>query len=450
MIILNLYVLFTVSLLLGLIRCPYARAAASSTSITQVPDLKKAKDSRQGFSFRFFSTQYTQYEAQYLYDQQSQSSAQKVQLLFGGFNTPHFNYLALPEAYYESQVSFVDYSLGRKRSVTNKLDDIFHLGILNPYFSMDYINYVPEGQVGLHTNIGNETLKLGVNYYPIFIPNQSPMIKEKDGRLISPTPWGPRPPESFVYNGEASPIRYAIDDYNLGDIVQHDGYGLSLSTGSDWQNWQIRVSYSDSPINEIVLSRLVITDMNLNSDVTIYPVVRTSEKIASDISWQQNNVTYSLSYLADRPRNTTEAERSVQGLEPLTAYGGGIQVEFSPTFNAGVNYAQFNGGEIIDRREDGSASPFTIYNSRLLYFEPLAFNASYQASRFLFHANWIYDRVQSGSLFSFKTQYSPWRRMRFGLGFDVLGVSKEQPSKKYFLSEHAADDRLTGEMQYAF
>lgn len=465
---LNKVILFSFILTLGLLDISSAASGLpAGYSTLNLPALNYLeKPSSQTLSIKLFSAAYSQAEAQYLFENHQDLKNQKAQVIIGVFDRPGFSYIAVPELYYGHGLSWKDnlftttLAVGRKKTLENKLDDQFHLGLVNPYFSNDLINYTHEGLTGIHTQLGSSYFKLGLNYHPLFIPNQGPAIKEKEGRLIGATPWILRTPEKFVYNGQETQIHYSIDDSHLEDIVNHDGYSTSLTLGElEKLHWQINLSYANTPMNEVVLSRSALADLNLNSVVKVYPVVRYSEKIGTDITFKNDNLSYFISYLVDRPKNKLEPDRAVQVFEPIQGYGAGLQWDLSSFLQRYMvleaYYGYFTGGEIRDLNSDGSDNYFTITKRRLLYQEPLNIRFEFETFPFtqrptLLSFNWIYDRAQNGSILSFKLQHQPLSRFYLSLGFDVLGVADESASTDYFLTQHSADDRLTGGLEYVF
>jgi hypothetical protein len=412
----------------------------------------------------------TNFEAEYLLNSTNGMASKKVHFIFGLYPAAATNYMAAPELYYSRIKTLNDYNaqaeytIGRRQTVKNKLDDIFNLGLVNPYFSQDRINYTAQGLTGFHSKTGNEYFTVGANFYPIFIPNQGPATIEKNGKLIGVNRWAQSTPQTFTYNNKKNNIDYSIDNYNLYKLMNHPGYSLTLQTGDlEKTKTELSVTYSDSPINDIVISRTVIADLNLNGAVEIFPVVRYSQKITSDFKLKQNNTTFFASYLIDTPHNKLENDdHAVQVMEPIYGYGTGVQVDMSDFvhrgLNIGLNYGKFYGGEIKDTNSNGEANTFSLSNNRLLYQN--VFKASVDLEGFqmfsnsvFFNMNWIYDSVQNGSLLSLSAHHEPLTNLNVSVGVDLIGVvddNETEDSQKSFLSRHSADDRITGALQYAF
>ncbi|MBC7754449.1 MAG: hypothetical protein H7Z71_09445 [Moraxellaceae bacterium] len=76
-----------------------------------------------------------------------------------------------------------------------------------------------------------------------------------------------------------------------------------------------------------------------------------------------------------------------------------------------------------------------------------------RSSPVYFKANWIYDTQQNGSLLSLSARHSPLPQLNLSLGIDLIGVvdeTKLPDRKRSFLSQHSADDRMTGALTYVF
>jgi hypothetical protein len=468
--------------------CP-ATASAQGTSSTTLTQEKPMTNEPQGFSLKMYYSGYntnsavsekindgttadsnTSFEAQYQLHVTEAASSKKVHFIFGLYPEESSSYIAVPELYYSKVISLKSYksdaefTMGRRQTVKNKLDDIFNLGVVNPYFSQDLINYTAQGLTGLHSKAGNEYFTLGANFYPIFIPNQGPANIEKNGKLVGVNRWAQSTPQTFIYNNKENNIDYSIADYNLYDLMSHSGYSLTLQTGDLAKtNTEFNITYSDTPINDIVISRTIIADLNLNGSVEIFPVIRYSKKVSSDFKFKKHNTTFFASYLMDKPENKLEGDdHAVQVMEPIYGYGAGIQVDMTDFiqrgFNMGLAYGKFYGGEIKDINSDGEENTFSLSNNRLLFQNPIKVFAELEGFQMLsrpvyFNANWIYDNQQNGSLLSLSARHEPLQNLNVSLGVDLVGVvddTETEESKKTFLSKHSADDRITGAIQYAF
>ncbi len=468
--------------------CPLV-TLAQGTSTSSLPRLSETKNTPSEFSLRIFYAAYdtqsressksgndksldstTQFESQYLFHTKDNSTAKKIHFILGYYPAVASSYIAAPEIYYSKKNSLdfknveFDYTIGRRQTLKNTLDDTFNLGLINPYFTQDHINYTAQGLTGFHSQIGNENFVVGANFYPLFIPNQGPANIIKNGTLIGVNRWAQSAPQTFVYNDKENKIDYSIHDYNLYDLMTHSGYSLLLQGGDlEKTNQEFNVTYSDSPMNDIIISRTIVADLNLNGSVEIFPVVRYSRKLNSDFKYRINNTTFFISYLMDTPENQLENDdHAVQVLAPIYGYGTGLQVDLTDFvnrhFQVSVAYGKFYGGEIQDTDSGGEPNTFSLSNNRLLYQNPFKISTELEGFRLIskpvfFNASWIYDGNQNGSLLSLQVRHEPLQNMNVSLGVDVIGVvddTETAGNKKTFLSRHSADDRLTGAIQYVF
>ncbi len=422
----------------------------ANTSHLNLPDFK-ATDYH--ILFQMLSNSHShQIEARYLYD----DNDQKAHLILGSYGDPDYNYAAVPEAFKQISVLDSSVSFGRKISYENQLDRTFNLGLFNPYFTTDYLQYTPQGLLGLHTETSTDKLKLGLNYYPLFLPNQGAVIKEENGKIVGPTPWIVQTPKSFISNGERRNIHYNLEDNDYSEVVNKSGYTVYLKAEPTTSPVRFQTAYSYSPINEIVLSRNIEADLDLNSLVNVYPVVRYSEKVNSDIVFKHENMHGFVSYMLDRPQNKLESNnRTVQFLSNIEGVGVGFGVQLYNT-SLEVSYARFTGGKIIDIDSDGQENDFTLGRQRLLFQEPFKIRAQTEImlikrKPFTMEFQWTYDQTQSGSLLSYKAHHEIIKSLFITIGFDLLGVDEvTSKNENSFLAQHQSDDRWTGGLQYVF
>lgn len=444
----------------------YDYSWAQSSFNTSSLELKKTLNQGHRLSAEVSATSHAnQLEVGYQYKQPSE----KIDFRFGTYGKSSYNYLAVPEAFKDFTSSFLDntitttLSAGRKISYQNSLDHIFNLGLVHPFYTSDYLRYTQQGLIGLHTETEvseSSAFKVGISYYPFFLPNQGPLLKEENGDIVGPTPWMTQSPKYLISNNQSSRIKYDIQDNDYSEIINKAGYGVYLKADLP-SSWQFQMAYAYTPINEVVLGRTINTDLNLNSHVRVYPVVRYSRKINSDLRYQKDNTQFFISYLSDQPENELEKNGgTVQYLSAINGIGTGISLHLENLAGReaflSVSYAYFYDGEIKDVDDDGVVNSFTLIRRRLLFQKPLKVQAEVDAFYFktkpvIMQVAWTYDQSQSGSLLSVNAKHQLYKQLTLSLGFDLLGVTEVTESNTdAFLTQHRSDDQWTGGLQYVF
>ncbi len=406
-----------------------------------------------------------QAEVQALYEKQG-TLLVKAQGLVGTFSLSKSSYFAAPEFFVglssenaaadeKSQVVF-----GRKIKNFSFLDQQQNLGLFNSYFTNDMIRYQQQGLVGVHTELQFKKIGFYAGYYPIYLPNQGPQVYEEDGEIRSSNRWSQKPPSQFRFGNLDREIVYAIRDYDIDDIIQNGGEGLSLYFGESSQRPWIQASYARKPVNQIPLTRDTYgTASNFIGQVNLSPVVTYSQAQAVDLNFDIANIKSTISYLEDRVFNKVAAEgETLQFLKPLKMYGIWVAVDFSEFFRRKmeieVSYAELNDGEIQDLLADGRTSIFTYTGQRSLFKKPVSVKLNSELlfieSRPLSTAfKWTYDEFYNGSLFSGSISYQTLARLNLNFGFDLLGV-EEETKEAHFLQDKQANDRVYGGLEYVF
>lgn len=437
---------------------------ASSKIEISSPEPNSTKVSILGASYNLDSLEKSsRYEVNYLYN----TSSSELSLLAGYYPQTKMGYYAVPTAYTNWSVAASDQlnfnlSLGRKKISENFADSHWNLGAINPYFSLDRLNYITQGVVGLHTDFSYSLFTLGVTYSPVHLPNQGPPLKIDNGQVIGANSWTQSVPETFTVDKKENRIFYKLKPYEMNKIILNNGFYTYAQIGQKSHNQILfKTQYSYSPMNDIVIGRTVIADLNLDGNVDIYPVIRYSKKMAADIEYNYSNWTYKLSYLNETPENQLEQDgKAVQTFEAMDSFSFGISTDLSSISNmissVELAYAQFDGGDITDLNDDGTPNTFNISQSRLLFKNPISVGMTLEPIQLFkknlqVKANWIYDLQQEGSIFSVQAKHHPFKNTVIGLGVDLIGtLDNSEENQKYFISKHKTNDRITGSFEYVF
>lgn len=409
-----------------------------------------------------------QAEVQALYEKQG-AILVKAQGLAGTFSLSKSSYFAVPEFFIglssaDDGLDAVSEKrqvvLGRKIKNFSFLDQQQNLGLFNSYFTNDMIRYQQQGLVGIHTQLQFKKVGFYAGYYPVYLPNQGPQVYEEAGEIHSSNRWSQKPPSQFRFGNLDREIVYAIRDYDINEIVQNGGEGLSLFFGESSQRPLIQASYARKPVNQIPLSRDTYgTASNFIGKVNLSPVVTYSQAQAVDLNFDVNNIKSTFSYLDDRVFNKVAAEgETLQFLNPIKMYGVWVAIDISDYFQRKmeieVSYAELKDGEIQDLLSDGRTSIFTYTSQRSLFKKP--FSVKLNSELFFIKSKplnssfkWTYDDFYHGSLLSGSLSYQTFARLELNFGFDLLGVEKET-KESHFLQDKQANDRVYGGLEYVF
>lgn len=386
----------------------------------------------------------------------------KIHGLAGTFSTPKSSYFALPEAYVGySEVDNLNFvAIGRKKELFSFADHQQNLGLFNPYFSNDLIDYREEGLVGAHFGAHTSNFGFHAGYYPFYIPNQGPQVYAEDGEIKSANRWAKKPPTEFSFASQNHEIVYAIRDYSLNEVVNHGGYAAAVFVGENAQRPLVQVSYSRKPISEIPLSRDTYgTAADFVGQVKLSPVVEYTKIGAIDFNLDGTLFKTTFSYIEDHPENGVAAvNETLQFLEPLKIYSVWFSSDLTNALDRNLvvelGYSEIVDGQIRDLQSDGSPSIFTFSNQRTLFKKPMTVSvktdlAILKKKPILATVKWTYDRAIKGSLLSGLVAYEAFNKVNLNLGFDILGVENDSGDSS-FLKDNEANDRVYGGLQYAF
>src|SRR5690606_14688182 len=100
-------------------------------------------------------------------------------------------YVGLPEMYARltDDDNQVQVTIGRQRRNWSQLDQRIGLGIWQPQLRWDFLNPIQQGLTGAFFDMDVEPLHVTLFASPVFLPDQGPHFRLKNGRFESPNRW---------------------------------------------------------------------------------------------------------------------------------------------------------------------------------------------------------------------------------------------------------------------
>ena len=169
----------------------------------------------------------------------------------GAFQASTEFYVGVPEVYVQPRKIAPGFSLtiGRQKRLWSRLDQEFNLGIWQPQLRWDYLQPMQQGLTGVFFDWSlSSALRFSFFTSPLFLPDQGPQFRLRDGHFASANRWF-APPQSRVQLFEntpyasAAPLYFKLERPSEEDIVMHSSFGFSMyyqATGPFWS----QVSYA--------------------------------------------------------------------------------------------------------------------------------------------------------------------------------------------------------------
>ena len=156
--------------------------------------------------------------------------------------------LRLSEAYVRYKFKNNKLWLGRKKQKLSQVDQAWDLGLINPLFNHDFLNPEAMGNFGIHHKISKNNFYLQSFATYVHLPHQAPKFELENEKISSINPWFSLPPEQLSEPGGVTPVRYAINEPNISDVIFQGSLSLKLGYQTK-KNW-LSVSYANKPSND--------------------------------------------------------------------------------------------------------------------------------------------------------------------------------------------------------
>lgn len=380
----------------------------------------------------------------------------------GGYPENDFTFFAVPEVYYQEDLSQSSYrwTFGRYKKELSCLDEKMNIGFFQPYVTQDFLRYTQQGNIGWFSETRNIFWNWSLGWHTFYLPSQGPLVREIDGRIITSTRWAANPPSDFEFNNENKKIIYSIKDYKLEDMVLKQGAHAQIKIGEAGRTPVLSATYAYQPLNDIVIERETYANLNFVGNVNLQPLTIYSRILSVDFKYQQPQYFGYISYMEDHPINQQASPYySIQNLESIrgvgVGVGGTIHQFIFDKISLELNYARFSGGNIVDLNNDGTVNIFTFSKQRLKLMSPIQFQLKTESVFFVNQKiendfKFIYDDQQKGAILNYKMSYFPNSLISFYAGVDILGKQDENKKEDLFLDQNKSNDRYVAGVNYVF
>ncbi len=164
-------------------------------------------------------------------------------------------YFGLPEFYVgetRSSGSGVRLTFGRQKRHWSRFDEEFGMGIWQPQLRWDYLDPVQQGLTGAFFDYNiNRNVELTFFMSPIFLPDQGPNFKLRDGQFESQNRWFWAPRTNVMIGSQRQPVGFDLQTPTLDHIVFQSSVGGNIHYQSRSTPLWAQLSYAYKPMNQL-------------------------------------------------------------------------------------------------------------------------------------------------------------------------------------------------------
>lgn len=350
--------------------------------------------------------------------------------------------------------------VGRKLHKYSAIDELWNQGVFQPRFFDDKLDPASAGLFGIYFDRSTQSSSYTILLSPIFIPEFGPNSKVENNKIVSANPWFLPPPDRVNVLGESLDIQYRIRRPAEEDVLFHPGVVASYK--HLWPQQTMRISAALKPLNQLLLGFQFYGDTSqedVPAVITVYPRILYHTVVAVDFGGHMGKKReWGLSLLQDTPLEEENPEDWIaKDLGPATLISGQIsqQIGDSELAHVYLGFLNVSGG---DRPDRGSlAFDETLFERRYQYSQAIILGLSSPVATLLsrplfFDSKLIFDRKQSGLIWSSQLQYKYDKQWSAYSNLDIMGLldDGEREVADGFISDFRANDRFRLGVQYVF
>lgn len=411
-------------------------------------------------------SQYTQLTPQfgYFYKHDANDGSQTIVKTNGLVVLPmsagtHFE-IALPDAYWAHKAGKFQISVGRKLENWSELDNFWHLGIWQPLARWDAADPMTQGLTGIFAGVTEKRYRLVLFASDIFLPDQQPDFRVRNGQIISDNRWFRAPVSQFPFGNTESNITYSIAHVNPSSVVFHPSLAAMSEIGRKNSGPFFRAAYADKPMNQFHIAETIqfITGAN-NTSVNVLPMVVQENVLTAEAGYRFGiGNEFVLSDNWEHFENPRLPSDYFQSELIDSQYIGALYRQnldnILPESSIALSY--------VTRVKDTNPQTDTIIQGEVessadrFSFDKLA---GVQFQKRLWHEGesgldgelgYVYSMSDAGQWWHILVNYQYDMNWTWSIAGDLLGLPPSNNSSTTFISKYRGNDRLIGGLTYVF
>ncbi len=368
------------------------------------------------------------------------------------------NYVAVPDLYadYQGMQKDLRFTVGRKREKWSEFDEQWKLGLWQPVAKWDYLNPEEQGLTGIFVHYRADSVKLMMFASGVFIPDQGPNFRLKDGQFTSDNRWF-EAPQSQALLREPFRINYALERPSVAEIVNQVSWGFKGTLGDTESGYWMSLGTAIKPLNQLHLQidpkyRIreegvaVIHAMVVNHQVTTLEAGYKRDRTRAWISITRDN--------PDRPNLPTDWFQA--SLYPAIFVGAFYShaMDVFGLKRSSLNWAVLRRWDEKTSRTTGIAGDQVESSLQRFDFEQvvslqwLAQPIDRWSESFWVAVKYMYSFPERGGLLSTRLKWGFNRDLLVEAGVDLLGADSD--SATGLMGRYRSNSRLIGGLSYVF
>lgn len=368
------------------------------------------------------------------------------------------NYFAVPDLYavYRGTKKDLSFTIGRKREIWSEFDEQWKLGLWQPVAKWDYLSPQEQGLTGVFVNYQTDSVKLMMFASGLFIPDQGPNFRLKDGQFTSDNRWF-EAPQSQALLREPFRINYALDRPSVTEIINQVSWGFKGTLGDTRDGYWFSLGTAIKPLNQLHLQIDPKLRIREEGVAVIHAMVVSHQVTAMEAGYRNDRERAWISVTRDAPNRPNLPRDWLQSSLYPALFIGAFYSHPADIF--GLKRSQLSWSLL--RRWDEKTSQSTgiagdqVESSLQRFdFEQVgAIEWMVQPIDRLSRSFWValkymYSFPEKGGLLSTRFKWSFDRDMLVELGVDLLGADTEYTSG--LMGRYRSNSRLIGGLSYAF
>jgi hypothetical protein len=379
----------------------------------------------------------------------------------GTMQSSHEQYVAVPELYLgETQsASGVRLTVGRQKRHWSLFDEEFGMGIWQPQLRWDYLNPVQQGLAGIFLDYP-ASHQVTVSFFasPLFLPDQGPQFKLKDGEFESDNRWFWKPQTKIRIIRQRAPMSYELDKPSAEQVVFQSSMGGTLR----WQRGPLwtQFSYAYKPMNQLHLGFECTACIGFALDVhaIIHPSVLMHRVATLETGFEDEVQRGWLSITSDVPSAPKGPTEWVQSSHNSVVFAGAsyshfLNVASRPSW-VKLSYLQAYSrkdaqpNSLVDERVESSLDRYPYQQIAAAEWNWLILQRS--GRQLGWRSRYNYSIPERGTWVASQLwlQQKEWS---WNLGIDIIGadINPTSPDAGLF-SRYRANNRATAGVTYVF
>jgi len=351
--------------------------------------------------------------------------------------------VSVPELYYRKDRTNSHMAFGRQILDWAPNEKFWLLGELNPQRGFNLLEENQEGVMGAKFSRSKGPFQVDVFGSYLYAPQLNPGYAIQDGRVVGQTEWSKLPPTKVSYNDAEVPLRYTLENPDMGKLIFRPTLGMRL--GLNWGSGGVSVYGIHKPESQVRINATGHYEQDTveQAAVTAKPFANQQNIVGTHVMQKLGQVELTVGGMAISPEKKGDPDFQFEAIKIQPVYEDYVYSYAGAAYKSAYGEISANYIELMNNLNGKEVMLGKTTRWRKAVGGKVDYNFS---DRFVFAVSYRQDLEIGDRLLTQSVGYNVSKSAKVMAGIEFL----EAPQKTSFWASYRTNDSVYTRLLYNF